>query len=83
MCVSVKVKGLKDTVNFAVGAFGEHKGVGVPHTHSPSHQLQCPGQSSMAQHSNFDTITNGNHDDGRKQWDRNDREPHFENCGED
>lgn len=83
MRVSVKVKGLQDAVNFAVGAFGEHEGVGAPYTHPPSHQPQSPGQSSMAQRGNFDTVMTGYHDDGRKQRNRNDHEPHFKRCEED
>lgn len=83
MCASVKVKGLQDAVDFAMGASGEHEGMGAPHTHPPSHQPQCPGQSSVAQRGNFDTITTGYHDDGRKQRDRDGHEPHLESCGED
>lgn len=60
-----------------MGAFGEHKGVRAPYTHSPSHQPQCPGQSSMAQRGNFATITARYHDDSRKQRDRNSNQPHL------
>lgn len=77
MRVSIKVKGLQDAVSFSMGAFGEDEGVGAPHTHCSSHQPQSPGQSSMVQRGNFDTITAGYHHDGRKQRDRNDHEPHF------
>lgn len=83
MRVGVKVKGLQDAVDVAVGAFGEHEGVSAPYTHPPSHQPQRPGQSSMAQRRHFDTITTGYHDDGRKQRDRNDHEPHVTRCEED
>lgn len=83
VCVSVEVKGLQDAVDFAMGAIGEHVGVGASHTHFPSHQPQCPGQSSMAQRCKFDTITTGRHDDGGKQRDRHDHEPHFKRCEED
>lgn len=80
MCVSVEVKGRQDALSFAVGAFREHKGVGAPHTHFPSHQSQRPGQSSMAQSGDFNTITTGYHDDGRKKWDGGNHEPHYESC---
>lgn len=83
MCVRVKVKGLQDAVGFAVGALGEHEGVGASHAHFPSRQPQCPGHSSTAQRGDFDAVTAGRHDDDGKQRDRNEHEPHLRSCEED
>lgn len=80
MCLSIKVKGLQDTVNFAVGAIREHKGVCALDTRSPSHQPQCPGQCSMAQDRNFTTIMAGHHEDGGKQWHQKSNQPHVISC---
>lgn len=46
LCVGIKVKGLQDTVSFAVGTVGEDISMGAPHTHLPAQQhLKGPGQS--------------------------------------
>lgn len=79
MRVSVQIKRLQDALSFAMGARGEHVGMGAFHAHFPPQQPQHPGQSSAAQCCHFDTIPTGCHDDGRKQRETNGHEPHDKN----
>lgn len=81
MCVGVQLKGLQDAVGLAVGALGEHEGVGALCTRSPSQQPQRPGQSPVAQGGHFDAAASAHHEDGGKQRDAGDHQPHFRSCG--
>lgn len=80
MCLSIKVKGLQDTVTFAMGAIREHKDVCALDTRLPSHQPQSPGQCLMAQDRNYTTIMAGHHEDGGKQWHQKSNQPHVVSC---
>lgn len=80
MCVGIKVKGLQDTVSFAMGTSGEHIRMGAPHTHFPVQQYpKCPGQSLTTQSGDLSTVAN----DGGKKRDGNCHEPHVKSCEED
>lgn len=84
MCVGIKVKGLQDTVSFAMGTVGEHIGMGAPHTHFCAQQNpQCPGQSMTTQSCDMSIVSNECHNNGWKQGDGKCHEPHVKRCEED
>ena len=57
VCLIVAVKGLQDTLHFAMGAVGENIGMGALHAHTPSSgQSQGPAQRSTTQCSDVNVV---------------------------